>query len=209
MKKGNVYTYKVGRGLYINLTNRCTNRCSFCIRNNGDGVYGSDPLWLEHEPSAAEVLASVGKQDSAQYDEFVFCGYGEPTMRLETLVEVGSALKAQYGKPVRLNTNGQANLIYKKNVAPLLTGAVDIVSISMNAATAEKYEAVCRPAFGRETYAGILEFARCCVPCVEKVVFTVVETTLPDEDIELCRRTAESLGASFRVRPLDTGTETR
>ena len=79
----------------------------------------------------------------------------------------------------------------------------------MNAATAEKYEAVCRPAFGRETYAGILEFARCCVPCVEKVVFTVVETTLPDEDIELCRRTAESLGASFRVRPLDTGTETR
>ena len=139
----------------------------------------------------------------------MFCGYGEPTMRLETLVEVGSALKAQYGKPVRLNTNGQANLIYKKNVAPLLTGAVDIVSISMNAATAEKYEAVCRPAFGRETYAGILEFARCCVPCVEKVVFTVVETTLPDEDIELCRRTAESLGASFRVRPLDTGTETR
>ena len=124
MKKGNAYTYPVGRVLYINLTNRCTNRCDFCIRNNGDGVYGSDPLWLAHEPSAAEVLASVAAQDGARYDEFVFCGYGEPTVRLETLVEVGRALKAQYGKPIRLNTNGQANLIHKRNVAPLLTGAV-------------------------------------------------------------------------------------
>ncbi|PWL48195.1 MAG: radical SAM protein [Clostridiales bacterium] len=209
MKKGNAYTYPVGRGLYINLTNRCTNRCDFCIRNNGDGVYGSDPLWLAHEPSAAEVLASVAAQDGARYDEFVFCGYGEPTVRLETLVEVGRALKAQYGKPVRLNTNGQANLIHKRNVAPLLTGAVDIVSISMNAATAEKYQAVCHSVFGTAAYDGILEFAHCCVPCVQQVVFTVVETTLPDEDVGLCRRTAESIGASFRVRKLDTGTETR
>ena len=209
MKKGNAYTYPVGRGLYINLTNRCTNRCDFCIRNNGDGVYGSDPLWLAHEPSAAEVLASVAAQDGARYDEFDFCGYGEPTVRLETLVEVGRALKAQYGKPIRLNTNGQANLIHKRNVAPLLTGAVDVVSISMNAATAEKYQAVCHSVFGTAAYDGILEFARRCVPCVQQVVFTVVETTLPDEDIGLCRRTAESIGASFRVRKLDTGTETR
>lgn len=90
-----------------------------------------------------------------------------------------------------------------------LTGAVDVVSISMNAATAEKYQAVCHSVFGTAAYDGILEFARRCVPCVQQVVFTVVETTLPDEDIGLCRRTAESIGASFRVRKLDTGTETR
>ena len=136
-----------------------------------------------------------------------FCGYGEPTVRLETLVEVGRALKAQYGKPIRLNTNGQANLIHKRNVAPLLTGAVDVVSIKDERRDRRKISGrlpLPCSARRRTTASSSLRAA-----CVQQVVFTVVETTLPDEDIGLCRRTAESIGASFRVRKLDTGTETR
>lgn len=209
MKKNTVFTYKVGRGVYINLTNRCTNRCDFCIRQNGDGVYGSDTLWLEREPSASEVLEDIKKYDPSSYDEFVFCGYGEPTMRMEVLSSVGRELKKLYGKPVRLNTNGQACLINGRDVTPMLEGAVDIVSISLNAADAEKYDAVCHSVFGPAAFDAILDFARRCAPYVKTVVLSVVDTTLPEADIAVCERLASSVGAVLRVRRFDTGKETR
>ena len=52
-------TYETGGKLYLNITNRCPCACTFCIRKNDDGAYGSDPLWLEHEPSAAEMQAAI------------------------------------------------------------------------------------------------------------------------------------------------------
>lgn len=209
MEKGLTFTYPAGHSLYINLTNRCTNKCDFCIRDSGDGVYGSKPLWLEREPSVQEILDDLNKYDMDYFKEIVFCGYGEPTYRMDVISEVGKELKSRYNKPVRINTNGQANLIHKKDVAPMFDGAVDIVSISMNEATAKKYQDVCHSIFGEEAYQGILDFAKCCKPYVKEVVFTVVETTLPDEDIEICRKTAEDIGVLFRVRQFETGKENR
>ena len=38
--KGMTITYEVGNSLYLIITKRCSNRCDFCIRQNGDGAYG-------------------------------------------------------------------------------------------------------------------------------------------------------------------------
>ena len=140
--------YTVDSGLYINLTNKCTNRCEFCIRNNGDGAYGSEPLWLEHEPDEEEVLSAVFAYDLNSFEEVVFCGYGEPSCRLELAASVAKKIKEEYPRiRVRMNTNGQSDLIYGKDTAPMYRGAFDAVSISLNAPSAEKYQAVCHSVF--------------------------------------------------------------
>ena len=122
-----IYTYQLGESLYINLTNECTNACDFCVRNNPEGV-GSYDLWLEKEPTAEEVIERI--PDPTRYQEIVFCGYGEPMMRLDTLLEVAEYIKDKGGK-VRINTNGHANLIYNEDITPRLAGKVDIISISV------------------------------------------------------------------------------
>ncbi|MBO5101320.1 MAG: radical SAM protein, partial [Clostridia bacterium] len=100
-------TYEVDGALYVNMTNRCSNRCSFCIRNNGDGAYGSDSLWLECEPTLSEICESVLSHDLTKYSELVFCGYGEPSYRLDDAVKVTSLVKEKYpNTKVRINTNG-------------------------------------------------------------------------------------------------------
>lgn len=195
-------TYIVENNIYINLTNRCSNRCTFCIRNNGEGAYGSDSLWLDREPSADEVIADFEKYDVAKYGEIVFCGYGEPTMRLDTLLEVATKLKEKYGKPIRLNTNGQGNLIHKRNIAPLFENLIDTVSISLNTADADSYERICRPAFGLPAYEGLIDFGRSCVPYVRNVVFSVVRQTLTEQEIAACKQIAEKAGAVLRIREL-------
>jgi radical SAM enzyme (TIGR04100 family) len=200
--KGNRFTYIVGNGIYINLTNRCTNRCTFCIRNNGDGAYGVDTLWLEHEPSAVEVLEDLKQYDMSRYDEIVFCGYGEPTIRLDTLLEVAKGIKEAYGKPVRINTNGHANLIHGKNVAPLFAGLIDTVSISLNTPSAEEYEKLCLPVYGQKAFEALIAFAKDCVPYVKNVIFSVVRQTLSEEELQTCREIAEKSGVRLRIREL-------
>ena len=199
--RGNQFTYIVENGIYVNLTNRCTNRCTFCIRNNGDGAYGTDTLWLEHEPSAQEVLENFKQYDVGKFDEIVFCGYGEPTIRLDVLLEVAKELKEKYTKPIRINTNGHANLIHGKNVAPLLQGLVDTVSISLNTATAEEYNKICLPVYDL-AYQAVCDFARDCVPYVKNVVFSVVRQTLSEEELEICRKIADENGVKLRIREL-------
>ncbi|MBQ8176129.1 MAG: radical SAM protein, partial [Oscillospiraceae bacterium] len=123
--------YTVSDKIYVNLTNRCPCACTFCIRQNGDGAYGSDSLWLEREPTVDEVIAEFGKYDLVKYTEVVFCGYGEPMERAEDVAFLGRYIKENLGLPVRLNTNGLGDKINSKPVAELLEGAVDIVSISL------------------------------------------------------------------------------
>lgn len=199
----NNYTYTVRKGIYINLTNRCSNRCTFCIRNEGEGVYGSQPLWLDKEPTAEEVLEDLKKYDLSCYEEIVFCGYGEPTMRIEELCEVASGIKKICSLPIRINTNGQGNLINHRDITPLLDGIIDTVSISMNTADAKSYNDVCKPAYGEEAYQAVLDFGLCASKHVPNVVFSVVRTTIPDEDIEKCRVLAEQYGGILRVRDFD------
>ena len=194
-------TYRVGDGLYVNLTNRCPCACTFCIRQNGDGVYGSDSLWLEREPTTEEVCDSIEK-NLGDCRELVFCGYGEPTERLDTLLEVAARFKRTHPSiPIRVNTNGLSDLIAGKSTAHRFKGLVDTVSISLNAPTAEEYVALCRPKFGAAAYPALLKFAEEVKRFVPNTLFTVVGTTsLTSEKEEACRRVAAEHGVPLRVR---------
>ncbi len=196
-------TYVVKNGLYINLTNRCSNACDFCIRQNGDGVYGSDSLWLEREPTADEVLDAVFAYDLSKFDEIVFCGYGEPTERADILVAVAKAIKIKTPIQIRINTNGHGNLIAGYDITPTFKDVIDTVSISLNCATADDYVKVCHPEFGEKAYEGLIEFARLCKKHVTTVILSVVDTTISESDIKKCAEIAESVGVTLRVRPFE------
>jgi len=194
--------YTVGDKIYVNLTNRCPCACTFCIRQNGDGAYGSDSLWLEREPTVDEVIAEFGKYDISKYTEVVFCGYGEPMERADDVAFIGRYVKENLGLPVRLNTNGLGDKINGKPVAEMLEGAVDIVSISLNQCNKEKYNAVTRPKW-EDGFDAMISFAADCKKYVPKVMFTVVDV-IPPEDISKCKALAMSLGIELRVRPYDS-----
>ena len=193
-------TYELGNSLYVNITNRCSNACEFCLRSKHDNVNGEDDLWLEREPTIDEIKADFEKRDLSKYDAVVFCGFGEPTERFDDMIKIAKWLKANHDVQIRVNTNGQANLINGRDVTPELRGAIDIVSISLNAPTAEAYQKICHSRYGEGAFAALQEFAEKAKPYVKDVVFSVVDKTMPDSDIELCRQIAETIGVTFRVR---------
>ena len=194
-------TYEIENSLYLNITNRCTNHCTFCVRNNSDGVVNGLNLWLEREPTVDEVLEDISKLEISKYKEFVFCGYGEPMMRTSDLIEICKKLKASYNMPIRINTNGQANLINGYNITPLLKGLVDTISISLNAKDKQEYQALCLSDFGETVFEGILDFTSKCQKYIPHVVLSVVDL-ISAEDIQMCKQIAEGIGVDFRVRRL-------
>ena len=196
-------TYPVKNGIYVNMTNRCPCACVFCLRHNGEGVYGSDSLWLEREPTAEEVCGSIDSWDLTRYNEVVFCGYGEPTERLDDLLKVAAHIKSKSNIKIRINTNGLADLIWNEKTAPKLKGLVDTVSISLNATNKEDYLKVVRPKFGIDSYDAMLRFAKDCTDYVPNVVMTVVDVVTSKEEQELCRKICESVGATLRIRPYE------
>lgn len=196
-------TYPVNKGLYINMTNRCPCNCTFCLRHNAEGVYGSDSLWLDREPTVQEVCDSVDTWDLTQFDEVVFCGYGEPTERLEDLLLVAKYIKAKGDIKIRINTNGLADLIWQKQTAPSLKGLIDTVSISLNTPNQEHYLKVVRPKFGAGSYDAMLRFTKDCTAYVPNVVMTVVDVVTSKEEQEQCRKICENIGARLRVRPFE------
>ncbi len=187
-------TYPIRNSLYLNITNRCTAACTFCVRYTTDFVKGHN-LRLAGEPTAEAVINEIG--DPKRYAEIVFCGYGEPLLRLDVVKAVSAEVKRQGGK-VRIDTNGHANLIHKRNVLPELAGLVDAVSVSLNAQNSEIYEKLTQPKFGSITYETVKEFIREAKKYIPEVTATVVSA--PGVDIEACRKIAEELGAKFRVR---------
>lgn len=193
--KFNVYSYVLGNRLYLNITNSCTNHCEFCVRESGDGSVAEGSLWLQHQPTAQEVLDSLDHPE--QYVEIVFCGFGEPLARVDTVIAIAKELR-QYHIPIRINTNGQANLIHRRNIVPELMGLIDVVSISLNAESAKKYQQICHSVFGEPVFQGILDFVAACKTYIPQVVLSVVD--LPNIDIEACRKIAHSLGVEFRLR---------
>lgn len=198
-KNSMTITYEIENSLYLNITNRCSNNCSFCIRNHSDGVVVGLNLWLEEEPTVDEVLNDIQKREISKYKEFVFCGYGEPMMRTNDLIEISKKLKDKYNIPIRINTNGQANLINEKDITPQLEGWIDSISISMNAKNKLEYQVLCLSDFGETAFEGMLDFAVKCKKCIPNVVFSVVDV-ISKEDIQACRQIAEGLGVDFRVR---------
>lgn len=196
-------TYKVKNGIYINMTNRCPCACTFCLRHNGEGVHGSGSLWLEREPTVEEVCKSIDTWELSKYSEIVFCGYGEPTERLDEILQVAAYIKEKSDIKIRINTNGLADLIWNKKTAPMLKGLIDSVSISLNATNKDDYFKTVRPKFGIDSYDAMLSFTKDCVSYVPNVVMTVVDVVTSLEEQERCREICSSIGATLRVRPYE------
>lgn len=191
----NTYTYRYKDAIYINLTNRCTNDCTFCVRNAHDGV-GGYHLRLVTEPSAKDIIEQLEKQNDVS--KVVFCGLGEPTMSLDVLLSVARYLKKR-GSTIRLNTNGQANAYAKQNIAKRLSSLIDVVSISLNAPNAKEYQKYCRSIYGEQAYAYLIDFAKACIDEGIDTVLTVVDI-IGEKQVNECRTIAEGIGARFRVR---------
>jgi TatD DNase family protein len=189
-------SYKIRNSLYLNITNRCTNACTFCAKRDDYHVKGHF-LKLPGEPSVEEVLAEAG--DPTKYDEIVFCGFGEPLLRLADVKAIAKELKRK-GARIRVNTDGLANLVHGRNVLPELSGLVDTLSVSLNTTDAETYARICPNRYGAASFPALLDFLREAPRYVPSVVATAV--ALPGLDPEAVRRLAESIeGVAFRLRP--------
>lgn len=193
--------YKVHNNLYVNLTNRCPCACTFCLRQTMDRIGESDSLWLDHEPSYEEVVEAFRSKNMDEYEEVVFCGFGEPTEAFDLLVKVADFVKKEYGKRIRINTNGLGNLVNGRDICPELRGRVDEVSISLNTPDAEEYLKLVRPKFGLKSYQAMLDFAKEAAKYVPKVIFTTVDTTLTKEEEKRCAEICRKLGVTYRIRP--------
>lgn len=191
-----VYSYELNDCLYLNITNRCNNACTFCIKYRARRFEDKHELWLGKEPSAEEVLKDIG--DPARYRQIVFCGYGEPLIRLAVTKEIARSLKEK-GAVVRINTDGLANLFHGRNILPELSGLADEMYVSLNAPDAETYQKLCLPVFGKRAFNAIRSFSEEAIKVIPKVVLTAVE--LPSVDMEKCRAIAEKIGAGFKTRP--------
>ena len=198
----NVLVYTLDEKIYINLTNRCTNDCIFCLRNDKADVKGQE-LWLDNENSTAE---DVVKQFEKIYQktpskEVIFCGYGEPMLKFEVLKEVAKYIKNKYPETkIRINTNGHANFVYKRNVVPELKGLVDEFSVSLNAPEKDEYIELSKPKFDG-AYDEVKKFIKACHDENIKVTASVVEGYKGRHiDLETCKKIAHELGAEFRVR---------
>lgn len=193
----NNYVYILDGRAYVNLTNKCHNACSFCIRNTGDGVAGT-PLWLDAEPTADDVMDSFFKmRDGVTDGEIVFCGFGEPTEALDVLKECVARFKAM-GYKTRLNTNGLGSLVNGRSIASELKD-FDTVSVSLNNSNAQKYAAVTNSVFGLEAFGAVIDFGKECRAIGINTVFTVVDT-IGKKDIAECEELCAKLGIPLRVR---------
>ena len=198
---GDVF-YEYGGGLYANITNKCPDRCEFCIRYMVDSLGGADSLWLKREPTMEEILELLDQWDLSKFEELVFCGYGEPTERLSELIETAEYARSKApGLKIRLNTNGLSDLINGRDTLPELSSVLDRISIRLNAKGPEEYLALCHPRFGIGAFEAMLDFTRRAKECIPDVTMSVVSGSIPYQDIEPCRRIAEEeIGVKFRVR---------
>lgn len=192
--------YTIRDSVYLNVTGTCTSACTFCQRSTNPIVKGHD-LRLSEDPSVEEMLAALEEERWRDRSEVVFCGYGEPTVRLDEIREVARRLRDKGCSSMRLNTNGLGNLYHGRNIAPDLAGLFDRISVSLNAQDSRTFMELCRPIYGERSYPALLDFCRRCLEEGMEVVLTAVDH--PKVDIGRCRRIAEEMGAGFRVRPLN------
>lgn len=193
------YLYTLDGNLYVNLTNKCSNGCDFCVRNERSSYYGNY-LWLRNgDPTVEKVIvAANGFGDLSRFKEVVFCGFGEPTYKVAEMVALCDFFHEK-GLKTRLNTNGQGNLINKRDIVPDLKGKVDFVNISLNASCVEKYQPICRSQFGEAGFAGLIDFAKLCRKEGVDCRFSIVDC-IGEEEVEACKRLAESVRIPLYVR---------
>ena len=193
------YLYTLDGNLYVNLTNKCSNGCDFCVRNERSSYYGNY-LWLRHgDPTVEKVIAAAnGFGDLSRFKEVVFCGFGEPTYKVAEMTALCDYFHGK-GLKTRLNTNGQGNLINKRNIVPELVGKIDFVNVSLNASCAEKYQPICRSQFGENGFTGLVEFAKLCKANGVACRFSIVDC-IGEEEVEACKRLAQSVNVPLYVR---------
>ncbi len=191
-----LYTYK--KQVYANITNRCDCNCTFCVRSFKDSVGDAKTLWLQQEPTLEEIKKAMNAFDFSGYDELVYCGYGEPTCALDNLLASAAYVKEKHAISIRLNTNGLGNLYHNRNIVPELAAVIDSVSISLNAPTAAKYDAVTRPQF-KNAYPALLEFAALAKTAFAHTQLSIVDV-LPPDDIAACQKIADDMGIYLKIR---------
>ena len=191
--------YDYEDSLYVNLTNKCPCACVFCIRKETDHVGNSDSLWLDHEPTVEEVKKEFKNFDLNKYEEIVFCGYGEPLVRINEVVEVAKYIRSISNIKIRVNTNGLSDLIHNKKTAQMLKGNIDVVSISLNAPNKVKYNEVTKPKFGEKSFEALLDFATDCKKYIKEVNFSVVDE-INEKEIQESKELAESMNIPLMVR---------
>ena len=191
--------YTLEGNLYVNLTNKCSNGCDFCVRNERSSYYGNY-LWLRHgDPTVEKVIAAAnGYGDLTRFKEVVFCGFGEPTYKVAEMTALCDYFHEK-GLKTRLNTNGQGNLINKRNIVPELVGKLDFVNVSLNASCAEKYQPICRSQFGENGFTALVDFAKLCIANGIACRFSIVDC-IGEEEVEACKRLAESVRIPLYVR---------
>lgn len=189
-------TYTLRDALYVNLTTRCNADCVFCDRK-GEAIIKGHNLKIEREPTAEEVIREIG--DPRAYREIVFCGYGEPTIRLDVMKEVARWVKARGGR-TRLNTDGHGNIINRRNIVPELVGIIDAVSVSLNSPDPGQYGEMMQldPAV---YFPAMIEFARESVRLIKAVSMTVVEIEGVDR-VRAREMVENEIGAVFVERSL-------
>ena len=193
------YLYTLDGNLYVNLTNKCSNGCDFCVRNERSSYYGNY-LWLRNgDPTVEKVIAAAnGFGDLTRFKEVVFCGFGEPTYKVAEMVALCDFFHEK-GLKTRLNTNGQGNLINKRDIVPDLKGKVDFINISLNASCVEKYQPICRSQYGEAGFAGMIDFAKQCRKEGVDCRFSIVDC-IGEDEVEACKRLAESVRVPLYVR---------
>ena len=199
--------YFLDGNIYINLTNLCTNNCVFCIRAIKEDVVGTNLFLKSEKVKAEEVILQLENMKDKIDKEIVFCGYGEPLIKLDIIKEVAKYIKEKFSDViVRINTNGQANLIHKRNIVPELVGLIDKISVSLNAENEELYDELAVPSM-KNSYEAVKEFIKECVKNNIDTTATIVTGYKHYKvDVEKCKEITKSLGAKFRERPwLDNG----
>lgn len=193
--------YEVHNNLYVNLTNKCPCACTFCLRQTRDHMENSGSLWLREEPTLEQIIDDFNNFNMNNYEEVVFCGFGEPTERIDIILQVARFIKDEYNKKTRINTNGLGNLINERDITPELEGLIDTVSISLNTPNKERYYELTRSRFGIDSFDAMLDFAKRASKFVPDVVLTTVETTITKEEEKECQVICDKLGVRYRIRP--------
>lgn len=192
------YVYQIRNSLYINLTDRCTLACQFCPKHNGSTEVKGHELYLSKRPEADTIIPLIG--NPTNYDEIVFCGYGEPTLRLKALLQIATWVKENGGK-TRINTDGLGNLFHKRDIVPELAECIDALSISLNAQNEEVYQQHCQPALP-DSYQAVKAFIKRASELIDDVQVSAING-LEGVDVVQCREIVEGLGAEFKQRELD------
>lgn len=198
-----IYTFE--GGTYFNITNKCPCNCAFCIRSKGDAVGEAKRLWHDEEPTFDDIKNAIDNYDFTGVEESVFCGYGEPTNAFDNLIKSADYLKEKFpDMKLRLNTNGLSDLINEKPTAEELCRVFDVISVSLNDPSSEKYDKITRNIYPGKAFSALLQFTKDCVKLGADVRMSVVDV-ISKEDIEASRKLCEECGATFRLRSFDNG----